>query len=713
MLRDRLGVTLSRPTIRELHRVSGGNPFHALELGRARARDPSRDLALPLGGGSVDQLLRERLGELDDATRWAMLLVAAHGRTPIELLGSLDVSPGTIDRAVDANLLERFENVVGFTHPLLAAAVYDGAGGETRRAAHRQLAAAIEDDVHRGRHLALGATRPSAAISAALEAAARVARERGQSVAGADLAEHAVRLTPAGAVEDRHRRRLAAARARLDAGDGERAQAILADLLEAAPAGVPRAQALVLAPDLEGPATAVALLQEALRSAGPDPRLRAVIHAEIAVAGRLIHSRSWAERHAQASLRLAAALGDDALRARALSALAMLRFAGGDPSADDLAHEAHRLAVRAGDDALVKGSAVTIGHVLTWSGDTGRARAWLEVQVERWRDRDETMLFECLWYLALVELWAGRWTVAAARADEAAEIRRQYGVELPPDHLPAALIALHRGQFELARRHSERAVSLANRMLLPVHLAVLATVELWTGNPARAIDGFERAEAAADARGIDEPAQRFWRAEYGEALLRVGRVDGARRLVEVWEALALRVGRERELAAATRVRALIATAEGDLASASRLFEEASARHEAAGDRFGWARARLAAGVVHRRLRRKGLARTAMDAAAKAFDELGAVSWSAETRAELARLGGRQRMEGMSPSERRIADLVAEGRTNRDIAAALFVTERTVASHLTHVYAKLGVRSRTELARFLTDSATGASKVPTS
>ena len=171
-----------------------------------------------------------------------------------------------------------------------------------------------------------------------------------------------------------------------------------------------------------------------------------------------------------------------------------------------------------------------------------------------------------------------------------------------------------------------------------------------------------------------------------------------------------RLGRTRVSASIARIRGLIAAARGDLEAAIRLLEDAAAQHDAVGDRFGWARSQLAIGIVHRRLRRKRLARLALEAAARAFDELGAASWAAETSAELTRLGGRQRIEGMSPSERRVAELVAEGRSNRDIAAALFLTERTVASHLTHVYAKLGVRSRTELVRFLTES---ASKVPTS
>ena len=83
-----------------------------------------------------------------------------------------------------------------------------------------------------------------------------------------------------------------------------------------------------------------------------------------------------------------------------------------------------------------------------------------------------------------------------------------------------------------------------------------------------------------------------------------------------------------------------------------------------------------------------------------FEQLGAATWVEKARSELGRIGGRRREEGLTPAESRVAALVVEGRTNREVAAALFVTERTVASHLSHVYRKLGVRSRTELARRL-------------
>jgi DNA-binding CsgD family transcriptional regulator len=131
-----------------------------------------------------------------------------------------------------------------------------------------------------------------------------------------------------------------------------------------------------------------------------------------------------------------------------------------------------------------------------------------------------------------------------------------------------------------------------------------------------------------------------------------------------------------------------------------LLERAVGEHEAVGDPFGRARALLAVGVVRRRSRRKRTAREALEGALAGFEAVGASGWSARARAELGRIGGRSREDGLTAAERRVAVLVAEGRTNREVAAALYLGERTVASHLTRVYAKLGVRSRTELARRL-------------
>ena len=149
----------------------------------------------------------------------------------------------------------------------------------------------------------------------------------------------------------------------------------------------------------------------------------------------------------------------------------------------------------------------------------------------------------------------------------------------------------------------------------------------------------------------------------------------------------------------TRCRGLVAAARGDVERGARLLEQAVAQHEAVGDPFGRARALLALGIVRRRARQKRPAREAIEAALDGFEQLGAATLGREG-ARRARPDRRAhaRRRGSRAAERRVAALVAEGRTNREVAAALFLGERTVASHLTHIYAKLGVRSRTELAR---------------
>ena len=105
-------------------------------------------------------------------------------------------------------------------------------------------------------------------------------------------------------------------------------------------------------------------------------------------------------------------------------------------------------------------------------------------------------------------------------------------------------------------------------------------------------------------------------------------------------------------------------------------------------------------MVRRRARQKRPARDAIAEALEGFEQLGALTWIERARSELGSVGGRTREEGLTPAEQRVASLVAQGRTNREVASALFLGERTVASHLTHIYAKLGIRSRTELARAL-------------
>ena len=201
-------------------------------------------------------------------------------------------------------------------------------------------------------------------------------------------------------------------------------------------------------------------------------------------------------------------------------------------------------------------------------------------------------------------------------------------------------------------------------------------------------------------RSIGASRDRWWSADYAETLLELGRIDDAVRVLDVWEADAVRLGRVAVLAHVTRCRGLVAAALGDVDRAALVLQQAVTQHEQVGDSFGRARALLALGIVRRRARQKRGAREAIEAAREGFEELGAATWAEKARDELGRIGGRSREEGLTAAERRVAELAAAGKTNREVAAALFLGERTVETHLSHVYAKLGIRSRTELARIL-------------
>ena len=168
-------------------------------------------------------------------------------------------------------------------------------------------------------------------------------------------------------------------------------------------------------------------------------------------------------------------------------------------------------------------------------------------------------------------------------------------------------------------------------------------------------------------------------------------------ILDAWEKDAARLGRATLQATVLRCRGLVAAARGEVGGAEVLLERAAAALAEVDNPFGQARALLALGAVRRRARLKRTAREAIEASLVLFEECGADGWAEKARAELGAIGGRRRESDLTAAERRVATLAAEGRTNREVAAALFVGERTVETHLSHIYAKLGVRSRTELA----------------
>jgi len=205
-------------------------------------------------------------------------------------------------------------------------------------------------------------------------------------------------------------------------------------------------------------------------------------------------------------------------------------------------------------------------------------------------------------------------------------------------------------------------------------------------------------------RGVEEPGMLFAFAIEIEAAITLGRLQQAETLLDwIWQR-AVRLDREWALACAARCRGLLAAARGDEEAAAAAFERALAEHERVQyRRFDLARTLLAQGETLRRSKKRRAAREALGSARDLFDELGARLWSAKAARELARVPGRSRAEGLTETERRMAALVATGKSNKEVASELFVTVHTVESNLTRIYEKLGVRSRTELAHRLPDA----------
>jgi DNA-binding CsgD family transcriptional regulator len=695
LLHDRLGRSFPRQTLLRIHQTSAGNPFYALELARTLGDDVDPLTPLP-GSETLDELVRGRIGRLPAATIEALGLASALGTTSVSLLGRAGMGADALDPAIAAQVVVLDGETIRFSHPLLASVLYRDLG-ERRPEIHARIAQLVDDRLLRARHLALSREAQDEDVARAVEDAAREA----PSAAAGELFEHAVRLTPPANSAERVRRTFGAARAQQAAGEWMRARTLLDALLRELDHGTDRAEALELLAELESLERAASLLGEALEEAAGDPAAQSRIHARLAWVRRF---EPGAIEHARLAGTLARQVADPTLLVRAQDVEAVLGWFAGEPGTPELRlPELSEEFAAAVGGRFVQEATQAVAFTATSALRRDTVRRLFEHEYESWRDRDEPRSARARWGLAWVEFWAGRWAAAAVHAEAAHTTSTQYGLEVPQDHLPIALVALHRGQLAPAREHSERALLLAETQFgrhPPQHLAILGLVRIQNGETAEGLEWLARADRCADEFGWHEPLLRWWSADHAETLLEAGRAAEARAVVDEWEDAARRLGRDWVLAHVTRCHGLVAATAGEIERGVELLEQAVRDHDAAGDPYGRARALLALGVVGRRARRKRPAREAIQAALESFEELGAELWAARARTELGSIGGRSRAEGLTAAERRVAELVAAGRTNREVAAALFLGERTVASHLTHIYAKLGVRSRTELARKL-------------
>ena len=571
----------------------------------------------------------------------------------------------------------------------------------------------------RVRHLALGAGGPEA-VAGEVEAAARMAADRGACDTAGDLAELAVSLTPLTQPDSQRRRAVLAAEERFEASDPARACSLLEDIIDAAPAGPARAELLRRVARYRafcsGPVAAWAVaLGRALDEAGDDRALRAVIMMDQVAAASHAGNLREAIRIAELIVEPAGRPGDQALEAQCCAGLAFATFAAGRGLRPDLISRAlagPRPSPRLSMDLRPN---VAVGHVLHWTGDLDGARALYEREYNRAvEDGVETGLPFVLWALAENEGWARNWPRAEQLAAEGYRRAEDSGSLAAIAFMSAARGLLHayHGRIDAGLRDATRAMELSGELGMPLPAATAAQAfgiaALSAGDPAGAHARLGPLAESALAAGLAEPGLCRFVPDEVEALTRLGELGAAEALLGPFEARSAQLGRGWGIATASRCRGLLLAARGDLDGAGDALETGLAVHRCLAMPFEEARTLLAAGEVQRRARRKQQALEFLRAALVIFERLGAPRWHERVRGELARVGTRATPRGAGPvltaAEQRVADLVAAGHTNAEVAAGLFMGQRTVEAHLSRVYRKLSVRSRKELSQMLTPAA---------
>jgi DNA-binding CsgD family transcriptional regulator len=621
-----------------------------------------------------------------------------------------------LERAAAAGLIRLRDGSVRFSHPLLASVVYSRASGEELGRLHQRLAGLAIDPEECARHLGLAAEGPDEAVAAAIDAAATRAAGRGAPDAAAALLEQATRLTPPAAIGDVRRRKLDAADQHVAAGDTARARVLLEQVLATSDAGTSRARMLHRLSRVRGMEGGLSegppLLRQALAEVGDDLALRVAIERDMVFALIQVGAPSEALPHARAGLQAAEASGQPILLAEALDYLCMEELLVGNRISAKLLDRAISVDQQVGPAPLLEHPGMATGRfplalTLKWTDRFDAARDLLRsLYTVHSEHGDEGSLPPVLFHLGELELWAGNWETATRLADECHELASRTGQAVADRRalLLEAMVEACRGNVAVARSKAQASLVLSEHaddsLSVIRSLKSLGLLELSLGKPEEAAGYLERGLALEAEAGYDPGVLRLV-PDAAEALLAAGRPQAARPLVEALEANGRRLGRPWALATGARARGLLEAASGDLARAQTALEGALRDHKGLPQPFELARTLLAMGIIRRRAKRKREARQSLGQALAIFQELGAALWADRTRAELGRIGGRAPSPaGLTPTEERVAELVAEGLTNREVAGSLFLSVKTVEANLTHIYRKVGVTSRRQLARWL-------------
>jgi DNA-binding CsgD family transcriptional regulator len=713
LLRRQL-ADLARSTLLRIADQSGGNPLLALEVARSLSfADLRVGEPFPVPE-RIESLLRARVAAVPDETTEILLLAASMARPRVSIVRAASRRGVRLERALaraeESEILTLEGEDICFTHPLLASTVYANASPARRRDAHRRLAAAAEVPEERARHLALATVGSDAGVAAALDDAARSALVRGAPDEAASLADLARRLTPSGESDALRERVMSAAEYRFQSGDIRRARELAEEAISLAARGRARALTLLRWCDMEwnDVRRCRELLTMALEEAEDDPLVLAPFCDGLSwvelLSGNIERALALSER----SVRLAESSG---LPAPGLIGIAWARSILGRPSRDDWTRAWSLEGRLTGMDAYTT-PGFFHGQSLMWAGDLDRAREELDAADRACVERgQEGMRWDILAWSATLECRVGNLHAAAAHAREAHEIVMEAGQEKVLHVVLAAkaLVEALRGEAEAARADGTEGLRLAQRhgdVFWEMHnRGALGILDLSLGDAESAHEHLLPLPGYLVRAGIGEPGAFPYLGDDAEALVALGRIDHAEALLAWLEERGRILDRPLALATAARCRGLIAATRGDGKGAMAAFERAMEKHASLAQPFELGRTLLCLGVVQRRFRQKRSARKSLTASLEVFEQLGAPLWSEKTRAELSRISGRATAPGeLSETERRVAELAAQGSSNREVADALFVSVKTVEANLRRVYHKLGIGSRRELARALADSA---------
>jgi DNA-binding CsgD family transcriptional regulator len=425
------------------------------------------------------------------------------------------------------------------------------------------------------------------------------------------------------------------------------------------------------------------------------------LHASIAYVVQFTAGPAAAEDDARRALELAEGAGDDALLAQCLAGLARIEFwlgRGIQRSAIERAVELERAGADLGLDPR---PSLLLAGQLAAVGERDEARAHLSRALAELRELGEPV-HAVLHRLSLLEHRAGEWSAAERLAREALDEARYAGERAWERFGLHALATVQsfRGDVEAATASIETCRQIAEETGQSTFVVgcreLLGFLALSNGDPREAERQLAPAHRTLRDMGVKAPGRFLFLPDEIEALIQLGRRDEAEQWIE-W--LAAR-GRELDhvwaIATAARCRGLLLESAGEEGDSA--FEAALREHDRLPVPFDRARTALAYGAYLRRRRRRAAARETLEEAASSLERLGARLWSARAHDELGQIGGRAAATGaLTPTEQRIADRVASGRSNAEVASELFLSPKTVEWNLSKIYRKLSVRSRAELA----------------